>query len=307
MFGIDDAILGAVAPSVISGGFSLLGGDDDSSAANTQANIGAQYDFAQNAIKWKVRDAKEAGIHPLAALGANTMSFNPVYVGGSSNKRDRMAQMGQHLGRAVGAVLDKESRELRRIQILQEKQRLENMKLEGVGLRKELSELDFGPPYPGFDAGDDFQKLYGSGVRKSGDVVSQSGVIPEYASRKEHGGFQPKNYPMYKVGKGKYGERWLVKSKAMEEAMEEDLPNNGRWFAREATDHSKGIVYYMAPFSEKAKAWRRFWRKLRDRIFDPLADGFEYRYNHNWNQFFPRKIGREGSRFYDVGKWDIPN
>lgn len=38
-----------------------------------------QYDFAQNSIKWRVNDAKEAGIHPLAALGISPSSASPVY------------------------------------------------------------------------------------------------------------------------------------------------------------------------------------------------------------------------------------
>lgn len=38
-----------------------------------------QYDFAQNSIKWKVNDAKEAGLHPLAALGVSSASASPVY------------------------------------------------------------------------------------------------------------------------------------------------------------------------------------------------------------------------------------
>ena len=38
-----------------------------------------QYDFAQNSIKWRVADAKQAGIHPLAALGVSPSSASPIY------------------------------------------------------------------------------------------------------------------------------------------------------------------------------------------------------------------------------------
>lgn len=43
-----------------------------------------QRDFAQNSIQWRVNDAKKAGIHPLAALGSQGISYNPSYVGGDN-------------------------------------------------------------------------------------------------------------------------------------------------------------------------------------------------------------------------------
>lgn len=43
-----------------------------------------QYEFAQNGVQWRVNDAREAGIHPLAALGANTHASRPINVGGGT-------------------------------------------------------------------------------------------------------------------------------------------------------------------------------------------------------------------------------
>jgi hypothetical protein len=48
-----------------------------SAAANNAANYEQQKEFAQNGISWKVADAKRAGIHPLAALGASTTPYTP--------------------------------------------------------------------------------------------------------------------------------------------------------------------------------------------------------------------------------------
>jgi len=59
-----DALIGA--------GASLLGGLFDSSSAN-KANA-QQMDLAKNSISYRVEDAKRAGIHPLYALGAPTLS-----------------------------------------------------------------------------------------------------------------------------------------------------------------------------------------------------------------------------------------
>lgn len=69
--------------------------------ANRQ-NIKLQKEFAQTGIRWKVEDAKKAGIHPLYALGANTHSFSPVSVGDGG--ASHFAQAGQDIGRAIHAT-----------------------------------------------------------------------------------------------------------------------------------------------------------------------------------------------------------
>lgn len=78
--------IGALAGSVASGLFGR---------SQQKANLKAQKEFAQHGIRWKVEDAKAAGLHPLAALGAQTHSFAPSIVG------DNFASTGQALGRAI--------------------------------------------------------------------------------------------------------------------------------------------------------------------------------------------------------------
>jgi len=99
MFG---SILGAVGS--IAG--SLLG-KSSADAANKTAQANAlrqeqlQKDFAQQGIRWKVADAKAAGIHPLYALGANTVSYAPVSVGQTSTDFSGLGKAGQDIGRAI--------------------------------------------------------------------------------------------------------------------------------------------------------------------------------------------------------------
>lgn len=45
---------------------------------NARSQIALQREFAQNSIQWRVADAKKAGIHPLAALGAQGTSYTPM-------------------------------------------------------------------------------------------------------------------------------------------------------------------------------------------------------------------------------------
>lgn len=92
--------------SLIAGGASLLGGllgrDDASDAAAKNARM--QKEFAQQGIRWKVADAKAAGIHPLAALGAQTTSFAPVNVGAGSHIATGLSSMGQDISRGIEAT-----------------------------------------------------------------------------------------------------------------------------------------------------------------------------------------------------------
>lgn len=92
--------LGAVGS--IAGG--LIGAHNSNNIA--AQNIAMQKEFAQNGIRWKVEDAKRAGIHPLFALGANTSSFTPV--GGYSGDygvSDALSSMGQSIDRAKQAKM----------------------------------------------------------------------------------------------------------------------------------------------------------------------------------------------------------
>lgn len=79
---------------------SLIGGAIN--AHNARAQMQAQREFAQNGIRWKVADAKAAGIHPLAALGAQTFSYNPIGVG-DYGISDAFKSMGQGISRAAEA------------------------------------------------------------------------------------------------------------------------------------------------------------------------------------------------------------
>lgn len=100
-------LLGDVAGAV--GG--IVGGVlDNQSAANTaQKNYEAQKEFAQNGIRWKVADAKAAGIHPLAALGANNASFSPSFTAGDYSW---LGDAGQNVGRAMESKATRAEREL---------------------------------------------------------------------------------------------------------------------------------------------------------------------------------------------------
>lgn len=103
-------------------------------------NIGLQKEFATHGIRWKVADAKAAGIHPLYALGANTQGFTPVSVGtvpdysGANTTR----AMGQNINRAVSSMMSKQ--EVSEQQAQMNALQIENQQLQNDMLRSQLAQ-----------------------------------------------------------------------------------------------------------------------------------------------------------------------
>lgn len=100
----------AVGPLIGAAG-SLLGGalGGHSTRSASRRNAESQREFAQMGVRWKVEDAKAAGIHPLYALGAQTHSFTPSYVGDTSTGAG-LAAAGQDLSRAFAATRSSDER-----------------------------------------------------------------------------------------------------------------------------------------------------------------------------------------------------
>lgn len=59
-----------------------------------------QKEFAQNGIRWRVEDAKAAGLHPLYAIGANTPTYSPQAAVGTDYG---LSSIGQNISRAIEA------------------------------------------------------------------------------------------------------------------------------------------------------------------------------------------------------------
>lgn len=98
----------SIAGPLIGAGASLAGGALASKASASQAayvsdmNYKQAKEFAQNQIQWRVADAKKAGIHPLAALGASIYQGSPTAVGAdTSGLGQGLSEMGQNISRAI--------------------------------------------------------------------------------------------------------------------------------------------------------------------------------------------------------------
>lgn len=138
--------------------------NDEMALARQQMQL--QQDFAQQGIRWRVADAKAAGLHPLAALGAQPVQYSPVSVGGSypdtgsyssggSDIGASLANLGQGVGRAVAATQSKMERVQTAFEIARQQQELTRGDLENQVLASRLAVMQqgAGPGLPGGSGG----------------------------------------------------------------------------------------------------------------------------------------------------------
>jgi len=140
--------IGTIAGSALGGPIgSVLGGGigkaieqqhaEDRQDRLRASEIAHQERFAKNALKWKVQDAKEAGIHPLAALGASTVSPSPTLVGGSGGGLSTEG-LGQDISRAISAGMNKHQKKLLDLQVGSANADFEMKKLELIEKRRQV-------------------------------------------------------------------------------------------------------------------------------------------------------------------------
>lgn len=146
--------------ALISGAASLIGGALQNKAAK-KANQAAeahalrqeqlQREFAQNGIRWRVEDAKAAGLHPLMAVGAPTANYSPVSVGhiAENGMSSALASMGQDIGRAVNATRTGRERDVAFDETVRGLT-LQKMGLENELLASQIAKLraNPNPPFP---------------------------------------------------------------------------------------------------------------------------------------------------------------
>lgn len=187
--------------SLISAGIGLLGNLFNKSSQENynnqqmqiaQQNMAMQREFAQSGVQWKVQDAIKAGIHPLAALGAQTSSFSPVSVGGEAPKMD-FGNMGQDVSRALKAAMSQPDREevdaAQGRKLALEKGRLENdilrAELNSKLIRQSRAVGQIGPPMPAnsdLPMGSIMAHLSRSPERQSGFAVADDEMKAKEAS-----------------------------------------------------------------------------------------------------------------------------
>lgn len=99
-----------IGGALVSGGFDLLGKGIEAWTSHNQREqeYARQKEFATHGIRWRVADAKAAGIHPIYAIGANTPTYSPQSAIGTDLG---LSDFGQNIGRAIEAKQTREERQ----------------------------------------------------------------------------------------------------------------------------------------------------------------------------------------------------
>lgn len=281
IFGIDDLLFGTLASSLLGVGGSMLSDSSNRRAtanANRQ-NIEFQKEFAKHGIQWKVEDAKQAGIHPLAALGAQTVSFSPSVVGHQS---DKYKSMGSDLGKMVKDIYSRSKSD----ELLDKA-----IKVATLSSLTERNQNDGKKP-------------------NQGNIEVQ----PARPTAMGQEGFEAGINPVFRYGM--YPNGWIapIPTQDVSELISEGSnPIKWRYWRDWATNSGRDIENYRAYSTEEAKRWREFLTFMRPKIvmegkdYRPLKSNEEYRYKVGYGFKLFKKKNEMDSYFYVDKRGGINN
>lgn len=269
-------------------GGNLAGGKmtADSQARANRENIQYQKEFAQHGIKWRVQDAIDAGLHPLAALGAQTSSFAPSSVGSDYGY---LGNMGQDM-RDIVKKFDQKNRNRMDIEDKMKLEELRHMELINLGLRKDL---DGGSPDNMTDHMQDPSKVV---------------VQPSQPTAMGNPGIAAGIYPMMKYTQAPGGWIFPTPQQDIQELISEGMnPTQARYMKDWIKDRSLDVKHMRNPFTPESYEYRKFLMTIRPTTYadgTPLKKGDEYRYETNSGFKLYRNVKK--SQFY-VKDYGISN
>lgn len=196
-------------------------------ARQLEQQMAMQREFAQNGIRWKVEDAKRAGVSPYLALGGTGASYSPVSVGGSPNTSlsDSLSEMGQNISRAKAATATEEERQFAKLKLQGAQLDIEGKAIDNQIRSSELEKLQTGVG-PAFPSPLDRQ----SGVDGQGDsrgvVVSPSKI---YSSRSGYPGVQAGAINSLQYTREANGNVGIAPSEQAKERNEDDFIAETMW------------------------------------------------------------------------------
>lgn len=209
--------------SIIAAGANIVGGLLGNSQQEKDRDM--QMKFAREGIRMKVADAKAAGIHPLAALGAPSMSYAPVSVGGPS-LGSGIAAAGQDISRAVDATRtggERVDAYSKAVQALN----LQRMGLENTLLGSQIAKINQTPSKPAMPSLSDRYLIEGQGNSPLVSDQSQQRTM----SAPEAGSQEPG--AITDVGFARTPTGWApVMSKDVKDRLEEDFIGGLLWNVR---------------------------------------------------------------------------
>lgn len=277
--------LGAAAPYIISGIGSIAGGLLGNSG-NKGGNVDRDFqrEALQSGVSWRVQDARNAGISPLAAMGASINQPQPVYADGKDYSF--LERAGQSIG---SAIQTKEQKTQTALAIKIQEENLKGMQLENVGRQLEIEKLKSTPAAPTYD-------------QEAGIVPGQADaakyVAPQIPTSQKTGvssGTRPMRDQYVDID----GTVIRPPGEQLSEAMEDNPMLRWRIQFNDTLNLMKaqyGAYYFRHPKAVK------FLLKTRPRN---LGKGYEARWSPNTASWVRVKIGKEGSKLF-TQDWKKP-
>lgn len=140
-----------------------------------------QKEFAQNGMRWKVEDARRAGLHPLFALGGSGASYSPQGVtiadpvDNNVPSGPDLSAMSQDLTRAMNSTRTGQERELAQIQLASARADLDGKTIDNQIRASQLKKLQAGPAFPG---GDNFISGQGNSGLVKDQPLTRTATLP---------------------------------------------------------------------------------------------------------------------------------
>lgn len=247
-------------------------------------------DSAMNSISWRVADAKRAGIHPLAALGASTFSPSPIHTGTD------FGSMGQQLSQMTKANTMRQ-KEIDSIENDYKRAQTDYIRMQTKAIENDLSG-NGGSNVPQFSNSAPVSGIVGQNSPRLADGVEY--VTPQVPVSTSIGNQAGLN-PLHLYGVDSDGTLTKVPSQALQEGISEgSLVTQVRYNLGQLSDYVKGYYTYVAP--ALMSKYKNVLRSERQGIMRYVKPGFEPRYNVLTGQWKIRRIGKEGSQFWDHKK-----
>jgi hypothetical protein len=257
---------------------------------NAEADRALQREFAQYGVRWKVEDAKAAGLHPLAALGASTSSPSPSYVGASfptttpaPSTDYGLSAFGQSLDRAISSKMTwaerQEYAEKKLYESQKRRQDLQIGELELARLERDLQSLPAG-----------------ASASMTGIIPGQTGInsIPADQVMSSRLGVEKAVTPFHKMTVDSKGRIYMVIGKSAEEALENDLPSKVLYDTNAIFDTLSNHFRSAADLLFPSSKYRASQTEKRSFFARELGIPSQYvHYNDLFDQWYVDKAGRK--------------
>lgn len=195
-------------------------------AANdlNEKNERLQREFAQHGLRWKVEDAKAAGLHPLYALGGQGATFSPLTAiadQGTPSPTLDLAGLSQNITGAMARTSTGQEKQMQQLQLQSMQLDVEGKTIDNQMRATQLRQLQTGPNFPGSDnfipgQGNSGMKINPAERTQSapGRPAQEKGWVPDVGYARTDTGLTP------------------VPSKDVKERIEDQLVPESMWAAR---------------------------------------------------------------------------